>query len=38
MYTPSQLLLCERGKPAFDEGDPGSAGWREVQVEPRMTG
>src|SRR5262245_29099231 len=36
--APTQLLLGERGEPAFDEVDPRGPRRREVQMHPRMAG
>src|SRR5262245_51075928 len=36
MNTATQLLLGQRGEPAFDEVDPRGARRREVQMEARM--
>src|SRR5260370_20217807 len=32
------LFGGEQGEPAFDEIEPGTTGWREVQMEPGMAG
>src|SRR5258705_2239779 len=36
MHAAANLLLRQRGEPAFHEVDPRGAGGREVQVKPRM--
>jgi len=38
MSAASDLFFGERGKPALDKIDPGSAGGREVHVEPWTLG